>query len=183
MTPEELLRQRLAEAAADYAAAVGPAELAAAIATHSQAPVLLAPHPWLEAAAAFLPSAGPAWQFLRSTSRPDPLAAETLVSVGLGAIPETGTVLVAAADPQVWRLSLAVRRQLVVIPASRAQLNLGEALALTAGVSGHVIWLTGPSRTADIEKVLVLGAQGPRELVVIVYHSQPDLRADCSEET
>jgi L-lactate dehydrogenase complex protein LldG len=29
--------------------------------------------------------------------------------------------------------------------------------------------ITGPSRTADIEKILVLGAHGPRELTVIVW--------------
>jgi L-lactate utilization protein LutC len=32
-----------------------------------------------------------------------------------------------------------------------------------------VSWLTGPSRTADIEKVLVLGAQGPVSLEMILY--------------
>ncbi len=32
----------------------------------------------------------------------------------------------------------------------------------------HVSLITGPSRTADIEKTLVLGAHGPRELVVFV---------------
>lgn len=177
MTPEELLQQRLAEAGAGYAVATGPAELAAAITAHSKAPVFLAPHPWLEAATAFLPPTG-GWYLFRPASQVDPLAAETLVSVGLGAIPETGTVLAAAADSGVWRLSLAVRRLLVVVPASRAQLSLKAALTLTAGVPGQVVWLTGPSRTADIEKVLVLGAQGPRELIVIVYHSQSEPTAD-----
>ncbi len=32
----------------------------------------------------------------------------------------------------------------------------------------HISLITGPSRTADIEKTLVLGAHGPRELVVFV---------------
>jgi L-lactate dehydrogenase complex protein LldG len=32
--------------------------------------------------------------------------------------------------------------------------------------------ITGPSRTADIEKTLVLGAHGPRELYVFLIDDQ-----------
>jgi L-lactate utilization protein LutC len=34
--------------------------------------------------------------------------------------------------------------------------------------------ITGPSRTADIEKILVLGAHGPRRLIVIVIAGGPE---------
>ncbi len=47
-----------------------------------------------------------------------------------------------------------------------------EALARRAAdlaVRGEVLLVTGPSRTADIEKKLVLGAHGPRRLVVMLY--------------
>ena len=33
----------------------------------------------------------------------------------------------------------------------------------------NMVLVTGPSRTADIEKVLILGAHGPKQLVVIMY--------------
>ena len=36
----------------------------------------------------------------------------------------------------------------------------------------NMVFVTGPSRTADIEKVLVLGAHGPRKLAVIVYSEE-----------
>ena len=31
----------------------------------------------------------------------------------------------------------------------------------------NMVIITGPSRTADIEKILILGAHGPRQLIVI----------------
>ncbi|MEJ7661726.1 MAG: LUD domain-containing protein [Hymenobacter sp.] len=36
---------------------------------------------------------------------------------------------------------------------------------------------TGPSRTADIEKTLVLGAHGPRRLVLFLLDDAPDAGA------
>ena len=75
-------------------------------------------------------------------------------------------------------MSLCPRCHIVVIPEDRAFLTMAAALALTAQEpSALVSWITGPSRTADIEKVLVLGAQGAAELVVIVYQEgEPEPR-------
>jgi L-lactate dehydrogenase complex protein LldG len=58
----------------------------------------------------------------------------------------------------------------VLIPPERASLTFTEALQLTSEQPpGLVTWLTGPTRTTDIEKVLVLGAQGPAALEVVIY--------------
>ncbi len=47
-----------------------------------------------------------------------------------------------------------------------------EEIAREGRANGRVTILTGPSRTADIEKKLVLGVHGPREVVVLVAETQ-----------
>jgi L-lactate dehydrogenase complex protein LldF len=100
-----------------------------------------------------------------------PAEAEVAVSVGLGAIPELGTVLLGPKPwPAAW-LPFRARRQVVLVPPPRAALTFAEALQLTLEPGpGLATWLTGPTRTTDIEKVLVLGAQGPEALDVVIYN-------------
>lgn len=171
MMSHALLAQRCGEAAALLLTAADPQQLAQAICQQAGSPLILEDHAWLRQAAEYF-SAGLAQesQFAGEMEPVPPAAVDTAVVVGLGAIPETGSVLVAGRTLSTWRLSLCPRRLVVVIPAAQAALSLAEALAVTAqDSSGLVSWLTGPSRTADIEKVLVLGAQGARDLTVILY--------------
>lgn len=42
------------------------------------------------------------------------------------------------------------------------------------GLPAAVSFVTGPSRTADIEKTLVLGAHGPKELIIFVLKSKDE---------
>jgi L-lactate dehydrogenase complex protein LldG len=64
----------------------------------------------------------------------------------------------------------------VIARSSQVVLEIGDALAGIKGKYGQmpsqVSMITGPSRTADIEKTLVLGAHGPRDLFVFLLNDQ-----------
>ena len=102
-------------------------------------------------------------------SREQLFAADLGVTAAQWAIAETGT-LVLVGDEERHRLaSLLPPVHIALLPHSRILANLGEALkTLRRPLSPTVTFVTGPSRTADIELQLVIGVHGPRELHVVV---------------
>jgi len=166
--PPPTLEARLTEAAASLHEVRGPEALARLLAAAGE-PLWLEDHPWLRQAAPELEKLGVHPRFAGAAEVPQ---AHTAVTVALGAITETGSVVVGAAGAAALLLPLKARRHIVLVLPDRAGLSLSQALELTRQGGSLVTWLTGPTRTADIEKVLVLGAQGPGELGVVLY--QPE---------
>ncbi|MGH9967093.1 MAG: LutC/YkgG family protein [Pyrinomonadaceae bacterium] len=89
------------------------------------------------------------------------------------AIAETGT-LVLESDHERHRLSSLVPRiHIAIVESGRIRQTLGEVLQILSqqgqeGLSRTVTFITGPSRTSDIELTLAIGVHGPAELYVIV---------------
>jgi len=88
----------------------------------------------------------------------------------LFAVAETGSVAVALPREERGEAMLAERLWLLV-PASEIVPTLDDALAridrLVRDGRPYVTLMTGPSRTADIERALTVGVHGPRELHVV----------------
>ncbi len=92
-------------------------------------------------------------------------------AIALFAVAETGSVAVSLPRDERGRCLLAERLWLLV-PGDDLAPTLDVALqriaALVALGHPYVTLMTGPSRTADIERALTVGVHGPRELHVVL---------------
>jgi L-lactate dehydrogenase complex protein LldG len=90
---------------------------------------------------------------------------------GVFAVAETGSVAIALPRAERGQALLADRLWLLV-PASELVPTLDDALGRIDGLvrdgRPYVTLMTGPSRTADIERALTVGVHGPRELHVVL---------------
>ncbi len=93
------------------------------------------------------------------------------ITMAQAAIAETGTLVMDSAHERHRLVSLVPPVHIAIIDASQIYATLGEALSLLRNgreISPAVTFITGPSRTADIELTLAIGVHGPQELYVIV---------------
>jgi L-lactate dehydrogenase complex protein LldG len=95
------------------------------------------------------------------------------ITMAQRAIAETGTLILEAETERHRLVSLLPPVHIAVVYASDMVLTIGDALSQLRGqdpkqMSRAITFITGPSRTADIELTLTVGVHGPKELHVIV---------------
>jgi L-lactate utilization protein LutC len=93
------------------------------------------------------------------------------ISTAQAAIAETGTLMLDSEAERHRLVSLVPPVHIAIVNAASICLTLGEALAAAGHateISPTITFITGPSRTADIELTLAIGVHGPQELFVIV---------------
>lgn len=94
------------------------------------------------------------------------------VSLASLAVAETASVLLAEPTLEDRAVGMLTAAQLVICPTAGLVPSLDEAapvlreIALRPG-GGYATLVTGPSRTADIERVLTVGVQGPARVDVL----------------
>ena len=88
------------------------------------------------------------------------------------AIAETGTLLLLSAPDMPKLNALLPETHICVVPKQRIVHTMEDALALVRAEIGEppraMFFISGPSRTADIEQTIVIGAHGPYRVHVIL---------------
>ena len=91
-----------------------------------------------------------------------------VISSSLG-VAENGTVWLTEEDCQLRILPFITQHLVVVIAAKNIVENMHHAYQkLKTDETGFGVWAGGPSKTADIEQTLVVGAQGARSLNILI---------------
>jgi L-lactate dehydrogenase complex protein LldG len=88
-------------------------------------------------------------------------------------VARTGSLFVKSTTSGGRQLSVLPPTHVVVATTDQLVPSIGDALASLQGDAepSFATFITGPSRTADIEKILVLGAHGPKRLIVVLLDS------------
>ncbi len=86
---------------------------------------------------------------------------------------DTGTVVLESTDEEIRLATTLPELHFVLVdPLTILRDNLAAAEPMTAFHQGSdpkfIAYITGPSRTADIERVLTIGCHGPRELHILL---------------
>lgn len=114
----------------------------------------------------------------RLPTNPDEIRDAPLgVSVARLAIAETGSVLLHEPELPDRSVSLMTQRLIVLCPFQSLVASLDDAAPvlreIAAAGPSYATFVTGPSRTADIERELAVGVQGPGVLSVIFIPETP----------
>jgi L-lactate dehydrogenase complex protein LldG len=87
---------------------------------------------------------------------------------------DTGSSMIACATAQERLLCYLPPACVILAPVARLVEHLPAAWGSVARraadpqTRGEFVFITGPSRTADIEKILILGVHGPKRLIVLL---------------
>ncbi len=106
---------------------------------------------------------------------------EVGLTTAFAGIAETGTLMLLSDAAHPTTLAFLPDTSIVALPTARVLRAYEDAWRLLREEQGgpprSVNFITGPSRTADIEQTLQLGAHGPRRLLVLLVDEAPGTSA------
>jgi L-lactate dehydrogenase complex protein LldG len=94
------------------------------------------------------------------------------ISSCIGLLARTGSILFSSAQTEGRSHAIAPDTQIIIAFKQQLHYNINEVveayLSTCSSLPSMVSLTSGASRTADIEKTLVMGAHGPKELIVVM---------------
>jgi L-lactate dehydrogenase complex protein LldG len=87
------------------------------------------------------------------------------------ALADTGSLVMLSSPEEARMISLLPPAHIAVVPRERILTGLDELFTVLphpAEQSSSMVLITGPSRTADIEQILVRGVHGPGQITVLI---------------
>lgn len=95
------------------------------------------------------------------------------------AIAETGTLMLLSGPASPASVSLLPETHVALVPRNRIVATMEDAFALMRaedeGMPRAINFVSGPSRTGDIEQTIVLGAHGPRRVHLVIVGGEVPL--------
>jgi L-lactate dehydrogenase complex protein LldG len=91
------------------------------------------------------------------------------------ALAATGSLVMLSSASEPRLISLLPPAHIAIFPRSRILANLDELLSIVprpADQTSSMVLITGPSRTADIEQILVRGVHGPGEIYAVIVDEE-----------
>lgn len=112
---------------------------------------------------------------------------ETGVSAAFAGVAETGTLMLLAGADNPTTLNFLPDTHIVLVEAGDVAATYEDVWARFRQSRGPgamprvVNWITGPSRSADIEQILLMGAHGPRRLHIVLIDPTVEARPGEAE--
>ncbi|HFE65710.1 MAG TPA: lactate utilization protein [Chloroflexi bacterium] len=97
-------------------------------------------------------------------------AADLGISSAAAALAETGSIVIYSGPAQSRLATLLPPVHLALVPTSCLTADLFTFTASRRGeMPANLVFVSGPSKTADIEQTMAIGVHGPKRFIVVLY--------------
>ena len=95
------------------------------------------------------------------------------ITGALGGLADTGSIIVASGRHRSRAASLLPETHIALLPSDRLYPTMQAFFAASSATgltenSSNLVFITGPSRTADIEMIITRGVHGPKRLCIVL---------------
>ena len=100
------------------------------------------------------------------------------VALARAGVAETGTVVMASGPHSPTKLNYLPESHIVVLAAQTIVASYEQGMDIARGRTGDLLprtinWISGPSRTADIEQTILVGVHGPKRIHIVIVDDLP----------